>query len=369
MSILFEPFQLGTTTLKNRFVRSATFEGLCTVDGLYNDKAIQVYERLAQGRVGLIITGFTAVAPNGRAMPCMAMAADDNALPGLETLVKRVHQHGSRIALQLVHCGRNSLPMEGAEDIVAPSAVPCFHTGMTPRSLSAEEIHGLVEQFVLGAKLARKAGFDSLQLHAAHGYLFSQFLSPYTNLREDEYGGPLENRARFLLETTAAVKYALGPEIPLLVKLNSEDCVDSGGLTLEEACRVAEMLESAEIDGLETSGGTWDNKKGNMSIRKGVPKRYPEAYYADNARIIKSGLGIPVFLVGGIRSFEVAERVVQEETADLISLCRPLIHEPRLIARWQEGDRSPSGCISCNKCLSYTISPGGKFGCYKTIDN
>lgn len=364
MSVLFEPFSLSGLTLKNRFVRAATYEGMCTAGGIHTEAQAQLYERLAAARVGLILTGLTAVDPGGRSAPNTGVVQDSvEADSMLARLADRVHRHGAAIALQLAHAGRSSLPLEEGMDVVAPSPVPASITGIVPRTLETSEIELLVEKFAWGANKAKRLGFDAVEIHAAHGYLISNFLSPYMNQRSDAYGGCLENRARFLLGIIDAVRQAVGPGFPILVKLNTEDFVAEGGLTVLEACQIARVLEESGVDALELTGGTWDSEKGHGSIRKGIPQRHPEAHFRTNAEAIRKEVRLPLLLVGGIRSFETAEEIVSSGVVDLISLSRPLIHEPDLVARWTDGDRRPSSCVSCNRCLTLLLEKG--FGCHK----
>lgn len=363
MSTLFEPFSLSNLTLQNRFVRAATYDGMCTPDGMATEAQVPLYEGLAAGRIGLILTGFTAVEPGGRIAPNQGVIQDSpEADLMLSRLAEGVHRYGARIALQLAHAGRSGLPLEEGTVIVAPSPVPSM-IGIVPRTLEISEIEALVGRFALGAGKAKQLGFDAVEIHAAHGYLISQFLSPYVNQRTDAYGGCLENRARFLVETVDAVREAVGPDLPILVKMNTEDFVAENGFTLRESCRVARMLEERGVSALELTGGTWDSERGFESIRKGVPQRHPEAYFRKNAEVIRKEVGLPLLLVGGIRSFETAEDLVSSGAVDLIALSRPFIHEPGLVARWADGDRSPSGCISCNLCLGMLLDKG--FGCHK----
>jgi len=197
---------------------------------------------------------------------------------------------------------------------------------------------------------AKDAGFDAVQVHAAHGYLMHQFLSPVWNTRTDEYGGSVENRARLLLRVVRAVREAVGPEFPVLAKMDSEDFIP-GGFCLDDAETVAVWLQKASIDALELSGGCRQAGEKLMAARKGAVKIPDgEVYYREAAKRIKSRLSIPLILVGGIRSFEVASGLVEKGVADYISLARPFICEPDLVNRWWKGDRSPALCVSDNAC-------------------
>jgi 2,4-dienoyl-CoA reductase-like NADH-dependent reductase (Old Yellow Enzyme family) len=216
--------------------------------------------------------------------------------------------------------------------------------------MSSEEIQETLEAMAGAARRARTAGFDAVQIHAAHGYLLSQFLSPATNCRQDDYGGSLENRARFVCDAVRAVRSAVGKGFPVLVKLNSEDFV-TDGFERDDMLRVAALLAEAGVDALEMSGGTITNPQETHCARKEHPSRPDEeVYYRQAARAYKAAISFPLILVGGIRSLAVAEQLIVDETADLIAFGRPLIAEPGLIRRWQTGSHDVAACISCNRC-------------------
>ena len=351
MAELFEQTSINNMSLANRFVRSATWEGLADKDGSVTHRLIEMMVELARGEVGLIISGYTFVSPEGRSNPGQLAVYDDRFLPGLRDMVRAVHAVGGKIALQAVHggCSANS-ELSGLEP-VGPSA---REQDGRPRCRPAgrEDIAAIGSAFARAAGRAKQAGFDAVQLHAAHGFLLSQFLSPAFNQRKDEYGGTLENRARFLLEVVRGVREEVGPDYPVLLKINSEDFLD-GGMTREEAVKVSGMLEKASIDAIELSGGTVASPQKFLPPRPGRLKTpEQEVYYREAGRLYKQRVGIPLMLVGGIRSYEVAERLVQEGTADYISMSRPLICEPGLVKRWREGDRRTAECLSDNACFA-----------------
>jgi 2,4-dienoyl-CoA reductase-like NADH-dependent reductase (Old Yellow Enzyme family) len=218
-----------------------------------------------------------------------------------------------------------------------------------PRELAGGEIRALIGDFVSAAVRAKRAGFDGVQLHAAHGYLISSFLSPHTNRRADEWGGPVENRARVLLETLRGVKAACGAGFPAIVKLNSTDFLEDG-LTVEDAVLIARLLEADGIDAIEVSGGMAEAGRG--SIWPGIRSEAEEGYFVENAARIKQAVRVPVFGLGGIRTLAVAERIVEEGRADLVSLSRPFVRDPFLVKHFREGLAAGSECISCNKCFN-----------------
>jgi 2,4-dienoyl-CoA reductase-like NADH-dependent reductase (Old Yellow Enzyme family) len=356
MAELFEHTSIGSMSLPNRFVRSATWEGLADKDGSVTSKLIEMMIELVKGEVGLIISSYAFVSPEGQSSPGQLAVYDDRLLLGLRDMAHAVHSAGGKMALQLVHGGCSSNPELSRLESVGPSVLS------TCRQASREDISAIISAFARAAGRAKQAGFDAVQIHAAHGFLLSQFLSPTFNKRKDEYGGELENRARLVLEVVRSVRETVGPEYPVLIKLNSEDFLE-GGMTREEAVRVAGMLVNASINAIELSGGTVASPEKFVPVRLGklkTPKQ--EVYYREAAILYKQKVTIPLMLVGGIRSYGVAEELVQNGTADYISMSRPLICEPSLIKRWRKGDRRKAECISCNLCFG-PPSEGKGFYC------
>lgn len=347
-SPLFESATINGLTLANRFVRSATWEGMATTDGRVTARLIDTMVQLAEGGVGLIITSHVYVAPNGQASPWQLGIYEDAMIEGFQAMTAAVHEAGGKIVAQLAHAGNFAL--EKAID-TAPVVVSNFEgLAQTPRSeLNAGDIHNLKDAYVAAARRARAAGFDGIQLHSAHGYLLSQFLSPWFNRRSDAYGGSPRNRVRLHVEIIRAIRKTLGRDFPLLVKMNCED-FSKGGLTVTESIAAAEQMAEAGLDAVELSGGLLTGGKLSPS-RPNINGEDKEAYFKDAARAFKMALKIPLILVGGIRSPAVAEMLLAERTADFLSLSRPLICEPDLIRRWQSGDRTPARCLSDNLCF------------------
>jgi 2,4-dienoyl-CoA reductase-like NADH-dependent reductase (Old Yellow Enzyme family) len=349
MAELFEHNAIGGMTMANRFVRSATWEGLANPDGTITPRLIQMMVELATGEVGLIISGYACVSPEGQVNPRHLAVHEEKFLPGLKEMVKAVHAAGGRIVLQLAHGGsRANTKLSGLERI-GPS--PLEKKGrQICRMADKQDIVNIVSAFARSSEIAKQAGFDAVQIHAAHGYLLSQFLSPAFNKRTDEFGGELANRARLLLEVAQGIRNTVGPRYPILVKINSEDFLKDG-MSPPEAVEVSGMLEKASVNAIEFSGGTTDSLDRYLPVRPGILKTpEEEVYYRDAARLYKQNVTIPLILVGGIRSYGVAEELVRNGTADYISMSRPLICEPGLIKRWREGDRHKSACISDNAC-------------------
>ncbi|NVN91607.1 MAG: NADH:flavin oxidoreductase [Desulfuromonadales bacterium] len=350
MPKLFEKTEIKSMELANRFVRSATWEGMAGTDGSCTQGLIDVTAGLAEGGVGLIITGHAYVSPEGQAGPWQIGVHSDEMLPGLTRMAAAVHGAGGKIALQIAHAGCYGFASGTGIEAVGPS--PCIaEKTPTCRELTHEEIGAICAAFGRAAVRAKEAGFDAVQIHSAHGYLLSEFLSPFFNRRNDEYGGSIENRARIVLKVLHSVRSAVGEDYPVLIKLNSQDFID-GGLAVEEMLVVASLLEKAGVDAIEMSGGTIYASGEYSAIRTGVlSKPEEEGYYRDAAARFKAALSVPLMLVGGVRSFEVAEALVNDGKADYISLCRPLIREPGLVNRWRSGDRRKAGCLSENACF------------------
>jgi len=347
MNPLFEPMTINGMSLSNRFVRSATWEGMAGPDGCVTQRLIDCMAALADGGVGLIITGHAFVELEGKAGPRQLGIHDDAFLPGLCKMVEAVHARDGRIVAQLAHAGRRA----DAEESGHPLRVISVTGAEEPpvREMGPCDFKVVVNAFAEAALRAKTAGFDGVQIHSAHGYLLSQSLSPLENRRSDWYGGPVGHRMRLLLEVYTAIREAVGTDYPVLIKLNSSDHVE-GGLSLEEACKVAVRLAHEGIDAIEVSGGTPESGK-LAPIRTHIDAPEKEAYFRDAGKAIKESVHVPVMLVGGIRSLETATTLHEEGRADLISISRPLIREPNLISRWKQGDTAPAACTSCCRCF------------------
>ncbi len=349
MSILFQPAVINGMHLKNRFVRSATWEGLATEDGAVSDALIDAMVQLAKGRVGLIITGHAYVEKQGQAGCRQLGIFSDDLVDGLRKMVTAIHHHGCPVVAQLAHSGIFADPDRTGHPPLAPSVIERVTTHPV-REMSAADIRDTTAAFGQAAARARAAGFDGVQVHSAHGYLLSQFLSPFFNHRNDDYGGELKNRVRIHLEIVESIRAQVGKNYPALIKMNAGDFID-GGLELDDAVNAGRMLAAGGIDAIEVSGGTALSGRRKSPIRMGIRKEADEAYFRDAARAMKTAVDIPVMLVGGIRSIDVAERIVGDNYADFISMSRPFIREPGLVQRWQSGDRTPAACRSDNLCF------------------
>lgn len=356
MSVLFQSTAIKNLGLRNRFVRSATNCGGADQNGYVTEKHLGLYAGLAQGGVGLIITGATNVQEQGQILPFQKRITSDAHISSLKNLTDTVHRRGVRIALQLFHGGAEAgkyMDTQGAT-AMAPAYLendpyfPFFKARY--RALAEDEIWEIIQAFGQGARRAREAGFDAVQVHGSHGYLFSQFLSPYINRREDQWGGSLENRLRFHREVLENIRKQVGEDYPVLIKLGVQDSIP-GGLQFNEGRDAAKLTAAMGFDSLEISLGARGSGWEETEFRPGVRRISEEAYYRLWSREIKPLVQVPVMLAGGLRSFELMEEIVQTGDADFVALSRPLIREPGLINEWENGGRKKSSCISCNKCI------------------
>ena len=349
MNLMFEPGTINGMKLPNRFVRSATYEGMATDDGTVTQKLIDTMVALARGGVGMIISSHAYIRPEGQAGPWQLGAYKDEQVAGLKEMADAVHEHDAKIVMQIAHAGSAAMQkLTGltpwvASDFEGLSKGPCHE-------MTADDIQTLIMAFDEAAGRAKAAGFDGVQIHAAHGYLLSQFLSPFYNRRSDGYGGSSEQRARIHLEVYQAVRKAVGNNFPVMIKINARDYYEDG-VELADSLGTLRRLADAGLDAVEVSGGS--RKSGKLiPSRLGILSPDQEAYFRDEALALRKEINIPLILVGGMRSPEVAEKVLADGIADYISLCRPLIREPDLVNRWRSGDRTPAKCVSDNLCFS-----------------
>ena len=347
MSKLFEATEINGMRLSNRFIRSATWEGMAGKDGRCTPQIMALMEQLARGELGLIISGYAYVLPEGKARIGQLGIYRDELIGGLREMTEAVHSCSGHIVAQLVHAGIFSDPNLTGQTPLAPSHIPdVFET--PHEEMSIEYIREVVKAFGQAARRAKEAGFDGVQIHAAHSYLLSEFLSPAFNRRRDAYGGSLENRARAILETLQDIRANVGKHFPVLIKMNCQDFLDKG-LTLEDSLRVGEMLQQNGIDAIEISGGTFLSGK-LTPVRSGITSEDREAYFKEEAKAFKEILKVPLILVGGIRSLQTAEKLLNGGYTDYISMSRPFIREPDLVKRWASGDRNKSTCLSDSQC-------------------
>lgn len=348
--MLFEPFDIRNIALKNRIVRSATYEKMATLDGFVTDKLIDLYKNLALGGAGLIITGNVLVHTSGYSAIQQMCIHNDYYIEGLKKLVKAVHDHGSKIVIQLVHGGRQCFSfLLGGKDAIAPSAVYDPSIKVMPREMTNDEIWEVIYSFASAGRRAVEAGFDGIQLHGAHGYLISSFLSPHTNKRQDYWGGDEQRRFHFVEEVYNAIIKDVGEDFPIMIKMNADDFLPEG-LKIDEALRIAKKLQYIGFSAIEVSGGMYESK--GTTVRMKIDSVEKEAYFKEYSIRFKETCSIPIMLVGGIKTRSVAEQLLQERYADLISMARPLVREPDLPNKFKTG-KETSDCISCNGCMRF----------------
>jgi 2,4-dienoyl-CoA reductase-like NADH-dependent reductase (Old Yellow Enzyme family) len=348
-SRLFEPTTIKNLKLKNRFVCSATWSGKSRFNGGCSPILINSLLDIAKDGPGLIISEMAYILQNGQCTPFQMGVHDDSLIPGLNLLTENIHRKGIPIIMQLVHGGLFTVPMLANAEPFGPSVMDT-QNGQLGREMTQEEIKEIVSAFGEAALRAQKAGFDGVQIHAAHGWLLSQFLSPYFNRRKDEYGGSIENRARIVLEVIRSIKESVREDFAVTIKINSDDFIP-GGFGIEEMLKVSYMLEKEGIDAIEISGGTISALiTGNVdcsfspATKKGI-------YYLEAAQRFKEIIKVQLMLVGGVRTFESADEMIKTGVADYVSLCRPLIREPDLIKKWASGNLKRSDCISDSACF------------------
>jgi 2,4-dienoyl-CoA reductase-like NADH-dependent reductase (Old Yellow Enzyme family) len=390
MSVSFSPMNIGNTQVKNRFVRSATYECMAKESGEITDELVNLYRHLARGEVGLLITGYTFIHSLGRAYKYQAGIHNDGMIPGLKRMVDAVHRERAKIVLQLGHAGRQTTKALVGKTPIGPSSMGRDPINFVkPRQMSEEDIQAAITSFGHAARRAREAGADGVQLHGAHGYLINQFLSPFFNHRVDTWGGTDEHRFRFLKETVLEVKHAIGDGMIILVKLNTNDFTPQEGITPSLAVKYAGWLAELGIDGVEISCGTilysfmnmsrgevpvdellsglpwWKKPLARLMLHKLVGKYdLEEGYNLEAAKLIKPVLGdVPLILVGGLRNPRHMEEVLGGKWADLISMSRPFIREPYLVKRLREGKAEVASCVSCNRCLA-AINNNMPLRCY-----
>ena len=350
MATLFEATRLKNIELRNRSVRSATWEGLAADNGHPTHRLTQLLADLAAGGVGLIISSHAYVSREGQAGRFQLGVYDDGCVAPLARMAEAVRKAGSPMVLQIAHSGCRAPSEVTGKPPIGPSTLS-DKSRQYCREMTRHDIRRLQEAFARAGFRAEKAGFDGVQLHAAHGYLLTQFLSPLWNKRNDSYGGPIENRARMLVETTRAIREAVGAGFLVMAKISCEDYLE-GGFTVDDTLAACAMLEQAGVDAIEMSGGEIFYSGEFQPSRMGQAACPPEeAYYVEAAKQYKKAIKLPLILVGGIRSFEVAEGLIKGGVTDYVAFSRPLIAEPDLIKRWKSGNRERAECASDNLCF------------------
>jgi 2,4-dienoyl-CoA reductase-like NADH-dependent reductase (Old Yellow Enzyme family)/thioredoxin reductase len=343
---LFSPINVGGVMLKNRIVMAPMAVNYAHLNGEVSERQIAYYEARARGGAGLIIVEAACIdAPAGREGFGQILIDHPRYLRGLSQLADGIKSCGSRAFIQLFHAGRQAHSIITGVQPVAPSAVACATVKDVPRELSITEVRDIRDKFIAAAGYAYMAGFDGVEIHAAHGYLINQFLSPNSNLRQDEYGGSLENRARLLMEIVTGIKKSF-PKLVLDVRLNIDDFV-SGGLEMVESLEICRQLEEAGVELINCSCGTYES--GLTSIE---PASYSEGWRTYMAEAVKQAIKIPVISGGVVKRPEMAEDIIQSQQADLVFLGRALLADSNWALKVKKGhEEEIRPCIMCNNCI------------------
>src|ERR1700674_2315598 len=361
--VLFQPGSIGPVTILNRIVRAGTSETAAGDSGEITDQLVEIYEALARNRVGLILSGHMFCHPRGRYAARQVGIHEDRTVSGLTRLAEAVHRHGGKVFAQLAHAGSQSRVADNRP--LAPSPIANVLTGRVVDAASQDEIQEAIAGFAAGAARAVGAGFDGVHLHAANGYLISEFSSPLTNQRSDRWGGSQEGRDALVVEVLKAVRKAVPASMAVTVKLGLQDAVP-GGLQLSEGVRRGEIGVAAGADAIEVSCNAMrlpsDSAKqyvgvgparalGDLLLHRLLSAPHPEAYFLESARQLRRRISKPIILVGGIRAPATMEGIVERGDADFVALARPFIREPDLVVKLAEGRRGSVDCTSCNLCL------------------
>ena len=363
---VLRPGEIAGVETRNRIIRSSTSETMADDRGIITQQYLDFHTRLARNGVGLIFTGHCSVHPRGNYIRGMTALDRDEVIGPMRKLTDAIHAEGGKIFAQLNHAGSQS--RDESIEPLAPSVVenPQFHR-LPLAAASSDEVWEAIESFGSAARRVREAGFDGVHVHAGHGYLLSEFLSPATNRRDDEWGGSLENRQRLLLETYKSMRAAVGDDFPIANKIGLWDYV-AEGLTVEEGRATVIMMDNAGVDAIEISAGLMSPKAESAARYVGVSRKralqdkllhrvlaapVKEAYYREEARRHRATARGKTILVGGVRTIELMNEVIEDGSADFVSLARPFIREPDLVRQIEAGRTGMVDCVSCNICLMH----------------
>lgn len=316
---LFEKTHIGNIEVKNHFLRSATYEGKATKDGYPTAATKSIYQDLAKGGVGTIITSYTYITEYEQPQKHQLGIYNDHFIEAYQDLVDMVHSYGTKIAMQIVHGSSLSQGYPEKAKVLGPSTIQHPHSGIISKEMTKSEIQDTIRYFADAASRVKTAGFDAVQIHCAHGYLLSQFISPLFNKREDEYGGSIENRLRIVMEIYEAIRKKVGKDYPIWIKMNSSD-EELNGLTVSEFLEMANQLAQAGINAIEISGNQWTKYKSNERL-----------YYKEAAILLSKITDTPVILTGGIRSIADMEQVSATSTVNLFGFSRPFLKNPAFL--------------------------------------
>jgi 2,4-dienoyl-CoA reductase-like NADH-dependent reductase (Old Yellow Enzyme family)/thioredoxin reductase len=357
---LFSPIKIKSLELVNRAVMPPMGTNLGNPDGTVSEANLAYIRRRARGGAGLIITEIASVHPSGSAIANELGAYDDRFIPGLKEIADAVHASGSKVALQLHHAGRESLYLLQQGKAIAPSAIPSLIFRLTPREITRDEIQEIIIAFGAAARRGIEAGFDAVEVHGAHGYLLTQFLSALSNKRDDEYGGSLSNRSRFMIEVLQEVRKTVGPDFPISLRLSVEECIKDG-YTVEDIQSILPNLVKAGADILHASLGTHGTPGGITS----APPEYQPGFNVWRAKKLKEAMDVPVIAVGRFTDPSLADEVIARGEADLVAFGRQYLADPDFLIKAREGrPEDIRKCIACNQgCIERLVLGEGKIRC------
>jgi 2,4-dienoyl-CoA reductase-like NADH-dependent reductase (Old Yellow Enzyme family)/thioredoxin reductase len=360
LSFLFSPIKIKSMDLVNRVVMPPMGTNLGNPDGTVSEANLAYLKRRARGGAGLIITEIASIHPSGSAIPNELGAYDDQFIPGLKKIVDAVHAAGCKVALQLHHAGRESLYLLREKKAIAPSPIRSLVFGLTPREITREEIQEIIAAFGAAARRGMEAGFDAVEIHGAHGYLITQFLSALSNKRDDEYGGSFSNRSRFMIEVLQEVRKTVGEDFPISLRLSVEECIRDG-YTFEDIQLILPNLVKAGADILHASLGTHGSPGGITS----APFEYQPGFNVWRAKKLKEIVDLPVIAVGRFTDPSLANEVIARGEADLVAFGRQYLADPDFLIKAREGHPEDiRKCIACNQgCIERLILGEGKIRC------
>jgi 2,4-dienoyl-CoA reductase-like NADH-dependent reductase (Old Yellow Enzyme family)/thioredoxin reductase len=360
LSSLFSPIKIKSLELVNRAVMPPMGTNLGNPDGTVSDANLAYIRRRARGGAGLIITEIASVHPSGLAIPNELGAFHDQFIPGLRKIANTVHAAGSKVALQLHHAGRESLYLLQKGKAIAPSEIPSLVFGLTPRQITYEEIQEIIAAFGSAARRGMEAGFDAVEIHGAHGYLLTQFLSTLSNQRDDDYGGSLINRSRFIIEVLREVRKTVGQDFPISLRLSVEECIKDG-YTFDDIRPILPSFVQAGADFLHASLGTHGSPGGITT----APYEYQPGFNVWRAKKLKEIVGLPVIAVGRFTDPSLANEVIAKGDADLVAFGRQFLADPDFLIKAREGrPEDIRKCIACNQgCIERLMLGEGKIRC------
>jgi len=371
---VFTPGKIGGLELRNRVIRAGCFEGMCP-EGCMSDRLLEHHRAVAAGGAAMTTVAYCSVAKDGRAYGHEMWMRED-IVPELKRLTDAVHAEGGAASIQLGHCGFFASRSAIGHQPIGPSRKFCLFRLSFPRVMNERDMTEVREQFGTAAAMAIQAGFDAVEVHAGHGYLLSQFLSPYTNKRKDQYGGSLENRLQFPASVVRHVRDTVGPDFPILVKMNTTDGIRRA-LEVEDAVDVAKRFEAEGASALVPSCG-FTAKTPLMMLRGKVPTwmmafnqtnpfqvlgllmfgrfmvqeyKFEELFLLENARKIREAVKIPVVLIGGVCSTDNMETAMNEGF-EFVQVGRAIIKDPDIVNKMQRGEVQASDCDHCNRCVA-----------------